>query len=55
MHYHIGLSGEPLFLYRRDYLDYWNSTAALTNSDRPVDAVLSPVAPIAAFGPDSHW
>ncbi|CAK7243123.1 MAG: hypothetical protein STHCBS139747_004632 [Sporothrix thermara] len=51
MHYHIGLSGEPLFLYRRDYLDYWNSTAALTNSDRPVDAVLSPTKRVAGYTP----
>ncbi|CAK7212074.1 hypothetical protein SBRCBS47491_001346 [Sporothrix bragantina] len=44
-----------LFQYRRDYLDYWNSTAALTKSGRPVDAVLAPVAPIAAIELDKSW
>lgn len=38
-----------LFQYRRDYMDYWNSTAKLTKSGRPVDAVLAPVAPISAI------
>ncbi|KJR81677.1 amidase [Sporothrix schenckii 1099-18] len=81
IHYHIGLSGEPLqwrvaelygtapkapttadqlfdgnlelFQYRRDYMDYWNSTAALTKSGRPVDAILAPVAPGAAVELDN--
>ncbi|CAK7198622.1 hypothetical protein SEUCBS139899_001286 [Sporothrix eucalyptigena] len=44
-----------LFQYRRDYMDYWNSTAALTTSGRPVDAVLAPVAPIAAIELDKQW
>ncbi|OAA65242.1 Amidase [Niveomyces insectorum RCEF 264] len=35
--------------YRKAYMDYWNSTAALTKSGAPVDAVLAPVAPHAAL------
>jgi amidase len=35
--------------YQKAYLDYWNSTAALTKTSRPVDAVLAPVAPFAAL------
>lgn len=77
IHYHIGLSGEPLShrivesygdepsapktgdaihrinlnqrKYQKDYMDYWNSTATLTRSRNPVDAILAPVAPFAAF------
>ncbi|KAL3454442.1 amidase signature domain-containing protein [Aspergillus insuetus] len=29
--------------YRKAYLDYWNSTAALTGTGKPVDAVIAPV------------
>ncbi len=38
-----------LFQFRRDYMDYWNSTAALTASGRPVDAILTPVLPCAGI------
>lgn len=37
--------------YRTRYAQYWNSTASLTKSRRPVDAVLLPVAPSASFRP----
>ncbi|EXJ87653.1 hypothetical protein A1O1_04577 [Capronia coronata CBS 617.96] len=32
--------------YQKQYMDYWNSTAKLTSSGRPVDAILSPVSPV---------
>ncbi|KAH8809188.1 amidase signature domain-containing protein, partial [Xylogone sp. PMI_703] len=35
--------------YQKEYMDYWNSTATLTTSGRPVDAILTPTAPYAAF------
>ena len=34
--------------WRKAYMDYWNSTAALTGTGRPVDAVVCPLAPYAA-------
>lgn len=34
--------------YRKEYMEYWNSTASLTGTGRPVDAVIMPVAPYAA-------
>lgn len=36
---------------RKEYLDYWKSTEALTSTGRPVDAIISPVAP---FPPPPH-
>jgi amidase len=36
---------------RKDYLDYWQSTKSSTSSGRPVDAIISPVAP---FPPTPH-
>jgi amidase len=35
--------------YQKEYMDYWNSTAKLTKSGNPVDAILVPVAPVAAL------
>jgi amidase len=29
--------------YRKAYLEYWNSTAALTGTGKPVDALIAPV------------
>ncbi|OKP11308.1 Acetamidase [Penicillium subrubescens] len=34
--------------YRRSYLEYWNSTAEITGTGRPVDVFLMPVAPTPA-------
>jgi amidase len=34
--------------YQKEYLEYWNSTAELTGTGRPVDGILMPVAPFAA-------
>jgi amidase len=33
---------------RKEYLDHWESTAQATGTGRPVDAIISPVAPYAA-------
>ncbi|KAJ5982591.1 hypothetical protein N7451_012691 [Penicillium sp. IBT 35674x] len=37
--------------YQKRYLDYWNSTAQLTKTGRPVEAIICPVAPSAAVQP----
>lgn len=37
--------------YQKKYMDYWNSTANLTGTGRPVDAIIMPVAPFAAAKP----
>jgi amidase len=37
---------------RKDYLDYWNSTANVTATGRCVDAVICPVAPFPAARPE---
>ena len=34
--------------YQKAYMEYWNGTAAVSSSSRPVDAVIMPVAPFAA-------
>lgn len=31
--------------YRKAYLDYWNSTAGITETGRPVDAIILPLFP----------
>jgi amidase len=36
---------------RKEYLDYWLSTKTSTSTGRPVDAIISPVAP---FPPPPH-
>ena len=33
---------------RAEYLDHWEATATATGTNRPVDAIISPVAPHAA-------
>ena len=40
--------------YQKDYLDYWNSTAAITGTGRPVDAIIMPIAAVAAVRPNFH-
>ena len=39
---------------QKDYLEYWNSTAELTGTGRPVDAIISPLAPFAAARPEKY-
>ena len=33
---------------RKDYLDYWQNSSKITSTKRPIDALISPVAPFAA-------
>ncbi|KAL2201849.1 putative general amidase GmdA [Sarocladium strictum] len=35
--------------FQKEYMDYWNSTAKMTSSGKPVVAVLSPVSAVAAY------
>jgi len=39
---------------QKEYLDYWNSTAALTGTGRPVDAIIAPIAPWPAARPGQY-
>ncbi|CAO2658374.1 Nn.00g060970.m01.CDS01 [Neocucurbitaria sp. VM-36] len=39
---------------KKAYLDYWNSTAERTSTGRPVDAVISPLAPWPAARPGKY-
>ena len=36
---------------QKEYMEYWNSTASLTASGRPVDAIITALAPFAAARP----
>ncbi|KAJ6028561.1 hypothetical protein N7540_004137 [Penicillium herquei] len=40
--------------YQKQYMDYWNSTADLTGTGRPVDGLLCPLAPHAAVIPGQY-
>lgn len=40
---------------QKEYMEYWNSTAALTTTGRPVDAVICPVAPFPAALPGKNY
>jgi amidase len=40
--------------YQKEYMEYWNSTASLTGTGRPVDAIIAPLAPFAAARPDMY-
>lgn len=37
--------------WQKEYMDYWNSTAELTGTGRPVDGVIAPLAPFPAARP----
>ncbi len=57
-HKDTGISAFELFqiqkrraTLRKEYLDYWQSTKSSTSTGRPVDAIISPVAP---FPPTPH-
>lgn len=39
---------------QKEYMEYWNSTAELTGTGRPVDAIISPLAPFAAARPAKY-
>ncbi len=40
--------------YQKEYMEYWNNTARLTSTGRPVDAIISPLAPFAAARPERY-
>ncbi|KAL2414140.1 Acetamidase [Exophiala dermatitidis] len=40
--------------FQKAYIDYWNSTIKETGTGRPVDGVISPVAPYAAARPEKY-
>ncbi|KAH7346303.1 amidase [Rhexocercosporidium sp. MPI-PUGE-AT-0058] len=40
--------------FQKEYMEYWNSTASITGTERPVDAVIAPLAPFAAARPDMY-
>ncbi|KAK8196097.1 hypothetical protein M8818_007250 [Zalaria obscura] len=39
---------------QKEYMEYWNSTAELTGTGKPVDAVISPLAPFCAARPKKY-
>lgn len=39
---------------QKEYMEYWNSTQELTGLGRPVDAIISPLAPFAAARPSMY-
>jgi len=38
----------------KDYMEYWNSSAERTGTGRPVDCIISPLAPFAAARPQKY-
>jgi amidase len=40
--------------YQKLYMEYWNSTAELTGTGRPVDGLICPCAPHAAVIPQKY-
>ena len=40
--------------YQKEYMEYWNSTARLTKTGRPVEAIIAPLAPFASARPDRY-
>jgi amidase len=47
----ISANNIELRKWKKDYLDYWNSTAESTGTGRPVDGLLVPIAPFSAARP----
>lgn len=39
---------------KKQYSDYWNSTASKTSTGRPIDAIISPIAPFPAARPKMY-
>lgn len=39
---------------QKAYMEYWNSTAEMTDTGRPVDAIISPLAPFPAARPGKY-
>ncbi|KAH7397255.1 amidase signature domain-containing protein [Pyrenochaeta sp. MPI-SDFR-AT-0127] len=48
----IAATNVQLRSLKKEYLDYWNSTAAQTSTGRPVDALICPLAPWPAARPN---
>ena len=44
----IGANNVAKREFQKSYMDYWNSTSSLSGTDRPIDAIVIPVAPFAA-------
>ena len=44
----IAATNREIRALKKEYLDYWNSTQDKTSTGRPVDAVISPLAPFPA-------
>ena len=40
--------------FQKEYMEYWNSTASLTGTGRPVEAIIAPLAPFPAARPDMY-
>ncbi len=40
--------------YQKEYMEYWNSTVSQTGTGRPVDAIITPLAPFAAARPGMY-
>ena len=40
--------------YQREYMEYWNSTASVTGTGRPVEAIIGPTAPFPAARPNMY-
>jgi amidase len=40
--------------YQKEYMEYWNGTAAISGTGRPVDAVITPLAPFPAAIPNKY-
>lgn len=38
----------------KEYMEYWNSTGEVTGTGRPVDAIISPLAPFTAARPNKY-
>ena len=51
---HIAATNVAKREYQKEYMDYWNSTKDLTDTGRPVDAVIAPLAPFASARPESY-
>jgi amidase len=39
---------------QKEYMEYWNSTAASTTTGRPVDCIIAPLAPFPAARPSKY-
>lgn len=50
----IAATNVKLRQLKKEYLAYWNSTAAKSKSGRPVDAVITPLAPFPAARPGRY-